>query len=80
MVDEAVVADLAANTAGTMQTIAYTTTPDYKPIVGSFKHYVGPNQSRNYVLNVYQMGSGNPTVRATRYLLLVAQMRISLRQ
>jgi hypothetical protein len=43
---------------GTLQTLPYITTPDYTPIVGTFRHYVGPTKSKNYKLEVFQIGSG----------------------
>ena len=61
LVDDASVADGAATTTGTMATVMYSATPDYTPLTGNFKHYVGPTQNRNYTLNVYQYGTGAPT-------------------
>jgi hypothetical protein len=43
---------------GTLQTLPYITTPDYTPIVGTFRHYVGPTKSKNYKLEVFQIGTG----------------------
>lgn len=60
--DAATIADGAANTSGTtMAAVAYSATPNYTPITGRYKHFVGPNQSRNYTLTMHQIGTGFPT-------------------
>jgi hypothetical protein len=46
------------NGTGILPTFPYITTPDYTPIVGTFRHYVGPTKAKNYKLEVFQIGSG----------------------
>ncbi|MBX7242355.1 MAG: T9SS type A sorting domain-containing protein [Bacteroidia bacterium] len=59
--DAATIADGAANTTGTtMAAVAYSATPNYTPVTGSYKHFVGPGQSRSYTLTMHQIGSGAP--------------------
>ena len=62
-VDLATIYDGENNTAtytgsGNLPTLFYITTPDYTPVVGTFRHFVGPNQNRNYKLEVFQIGTG----------------------
>ena len=44
--------------AGNLPTLSYITTPDYTPVVGTFRHFVGPNQNKSYKLEVFQIGTG----------------------
>lgn len=56
--------------SGTPPTTAYTPTPNYTPINGAFRHWVGPTQNRTYQLNVRQVGSGLPTVNCSTFTAL----------
>lgn len=52
---------------GVPATLAYTSTPNYTPINGIYRHLVGPSQTRTYQINVRQIGSGLATVNCSTF-------------
>lgn len=57
---------LILNTS-TANTVAYTPTLQTLPITGTFRHWVGAAQSKNYTLKLYQIGSGTATTDCSQY-------------
>ncbi|MFN0204627.1 MAG: LamG-like jellyroll fold domain-containing protein, partial [Bacteroidia bacterium] len=55
------------NGGSTANTAAYIATPQYLPITGTFRHWVGVSKSKNYQLSLYQIGNGIATNSCSQY-------------